>query len=185
MGKSAAASLLAEQGVPVIDTDGIAREIVEPGQPALQEVVKAFGPDVLDPQGRLRRDELARRVFPDPAARQRLEEILHPRIREAWLAQVGRWIQDNRPIGVIVIPLLFETDAASQFTATVCVACSSATQLARLRARGWTDEQISQRLAAQWPIDKKIAPSDFVIWTEGPLAIHAQQLQRVLSTVLP
>src|SRR5436190_22129682 len=77
MGKSTADKLLRERGVPVVDTDLLAREIVEPGQPAAAEIRQAFGPEVFDADGRLRRDELARRVFANDSARQRLEDILH------------------------------------------------------------------------------------------------------------
>src|SRR4051812_10285829 len=91
MGKSTAGRLLAEWGHSVVDTDDIARQIVEPGQQTLQKVVQAFGPTILDANGALRRDELARIVFPDPNARQTLEAILHPRIREVWHREVEAW----------------------------------------------------------------------------------------------
>jgi dephospho-CoA kinase len=183
MGKSTAASILARRGLPVIDTDELARELVEPGQPALAEIRDLFGGDVIDTEGRLRRDEVARRVFGDPEKRKRLEAILHPRIRQRWLEQVEKWRVDGQRAAVVVIPLLFETDAAKHFTHTICVACSAATQRARLAERGWTDAAIDQRLASQWPIEKKIAAANFLIWTDGPLEIHEQQLARVLASL--
>jgi dephospho-CoA kinase len=79
-----------------------------------------------------------------------------------------------------VIPLLFETDASRHFDATICVACSAKTQRQRLRARGWTDEQIDQRLAAQLPAEQKMALADYVVWTEGGLDVHEAQLQRIV-----
>jgi dephospho-CoA kinase len=82
-----------------------------------------------------------------------------------------------------VIPLLFETHAETEFDHIICVACSAAEQHRRLLARGWDDQQIWQRIAAQWTIDKKIILSDFVIWTDGPLEVHSEQLDRVLSTL--
>jgi dephospho-CoA kinase len=85
----------------------------------------------------------------------------------------------------VVIPLLFETQARSHFDTVLCTACSSATQLERLRARGWPELQIQQRLAAQWPLEKKIAASNFVIWTEGVLELHRLQLERILSGLRP
>ncbi len=81
---------------------------------------------------------------------EKLEAILHPRIRAAWLAQLETWRRENHPLAVVVIPLLFETRAESRFDKIVCVACSAAAQHERLRARGWNAEQIRQRLAAQW-----------------------------------
>jgi dephospho-CoA kinase len=164
-----------------VDTDRLAREIVEPGQPALEEIRQFFGEDILGPDGRLRRDELARRVFADPAARNRLEGILHPRIRILWRTQVEAWRQQGLPQAVVVIPLLFETKAETELDATICVACSAATQHQRLRARGWSAEQIDQRLRAQWPIEQKITKAEYVVWTEAGLDVHAAQLQRIMN----
>jgi dephospho-CoA kinase len=183
MGKSTAARLLAEMGAAVIDTDLIARKIVEPEEPALREIRDCFGADVIGPDGRLRRAELARRVFADPEARRRLEAILHPRIRGVWQSRVEGWRQADVKLAVVVIPLLFETEAAPAFDATLCVACSLATQRSRLLDRGWTGDQISQRVQAQWTIERKIGAADFVTWTEGALAIHAEQLRRIVRQV--
>src|SRR5437016_5314417 len=88
MGKSTSAELLRQRAVPVIDTDDLARDIVAAGQPALAEVAAAFGKRLLDSTGSLIRSELARIVFSDPARLKQLETIVHPRIRELWLAQV-------------------------------------------------------------------------------------------------
>jgi dephospho-CoA kinase len=162
-----------------VDTDELARQLVQPGQPALAEIQTEFGKKVIAPDGWLRRDELARIVFADAAARQKLETILHPRIRERWLAQVEIWRRESRALAVVVIPLLFETRAESHFNKIICVACSAATQRERLLARGWTPEQIQQRLAAQWPVEQKISRADFVVWTDGALVAHGQQLERI------
>jgi dephospho-CoA kinase len=184
MGKSASAQLLRARGVPVVDTDDLARQVVEPGQPALAEIVAAFGPQIVGPDGRLRRAELARRVFADPAARRRLEAVLHPRIRVLWRAQVETWRAEGHPLAVVVIPLLFETKAEAELDATICVACSAATQQQRLRARGWPPEQIEQRLQAQWPVETKIARADYLVWTEADLDVHAAQIERILRRLV-
>jgi dephospho-CoA kinase len=180
MGKSTSARLLRARGVPVVDTDDLARQIVKPGQSALAEVLAAFGPQVVGPDGQLRRDELARRVFAEPAARRRLEDILHPRIRLLWRAQVETWRVEGHPLAMVVIPLLFETKAEAELDATICVACSATTQQQRLRARGWSPEQIEQRLQAQWPVETKIARGDYLVWTEADLDMHAAQIERIL-----
>jgi dephospho-CoA kinase len=184
MGKSASAELFHARGMPVVDTDDLARQVVEPGQPALAEVLATFGPHLAGPDGRLRRDEMARRVFADSAALHQLETILHPRIRELWRAQAEAWRSEGRPFAVVVIPLLFETKADAELDVTICVACSAATQQERLRARGWTPEQIEQRLQAQWPTEQKIARADYLIWTEAGLDVHARQIDRILSLLL-
>lgn len=181
MGKSAAERILAERAIPLIDTDLLARKIVEPGEPALREIQRAFGTNVIDPEGRLRRDELARIVFSDPAARHKLESLTHPLIRDLWKREAELWRAQQREIGVVVIPLLFETGAEREFDATICIACSIETQQKRLSERGLDSGQISQRVAAQWPIEKKIAKADFVVWSEGSLEILAAQLDRVAT----
>ena len=134
-GKSIASDLLRQRGVALIDTDLIARQLVEPGQPALTEITQRFGPGLLDETGSLRRSELARRVFANESDRKDLEGILHPRIRDVWQAEVLRWRTQNISLGVVVIPLLFETKAADSFDATVCIACTRALAVPASRAR--------------------------------------------------
>ncbi len=180
MGKSACAELLRQRSIPVIDTDQLARDVVEPGQPALAEVKAALGEELVGSDGRLRRDLLAQKVFGDPNARRTLEGILHPRIRDLWKHQVKAWRASSLPLGVVAIPLLFETGAEAECDSVVCIACSTKTQLSRLRGRGWPEEQTQQRIAAQWPIERKMAKANYVIWTEGSLEIHAAQLEHIL-----
>lgn len=183
MGKSTSQSILTEKSVPVIDTDQLARLVVEPDQPALQEIIASFGTGVLTADGHLDRSAMARLVFSQSEARRRLEAILHPRIRERWAAEVGRWRGEGFSLGAVVIPLLFETDAPSSFDAIVCVACSAAAQRDRLMVRGWMEEEIRQRIAAQWPVEKKIAASDYIVWTDGDLESHAAQWDRVIASL--
>jgi dephospho-CoA kinase len=175
MGKSTVAGFFRTRGAHVVDTDDLARQFVQPGQPALAEIQAAFGNAVIAPDGRLRRDELAQIIFADAAARQKLEAILHPRIAERWLAQIETWRGENLALAVVVIPLLFE----SHFDKIICAACSPPAQRERLLARGWTPEQIQQRLAAQWPVEQKISRADFVVWTDGAVDTQARQLERI------
>jgi dephospho-CoA kinase len=179
MGKSTTAGFFRARGAQVVDADELARQLVQPGQPALAEIQAAFGQAVIASDGRLRRDELARIVFADAAVRKKLETILHPRIGERWLAQIEAWRGENRALAVVVIPLLFEVGAESHFDKIICVACSAPVQRERLLARGWTPEQIRQRLAAQWPVEQKISRADFVVWTDGALDTQARQLERI------
>jgi dephospho-CoA kinase len=181
MGKSASARLLRERGFPVADTDEIARELVQPGQPALEQIKTVFGAGVIDEQGGLRRDELARIVFSDPARRKKLEGILHPLIRERWLARVEEWRNAGERAAFVVVPLLYETDAAPHFVRVICTACTAPTQRARLAERGWSPEQIRERINAQWPTARKMELADYLVWTESSLLIHAQQLDKILA----
>ena len=181
MGKSTAAGFFSQHGTRVVDTDEIARELSRPGQPALAEIQAQFGPNILAPDGSLNRAALAHVVFNDPTALKRLEAILHPRIRNAWQSQVKSWRQENCAVAIVVIPLLFETLAENQFDKIVCVACSPESQLERLRLRGWSDIQIRQRIAAQMPVDQKVARSHFVVWTEGSLEAHRHQITEIIG----
>jgi dephospho-CoA kinase len=181
MGKSTAAGFFLGLGVRLVDTDDLAHELVEPGQPALAEIRREFGAHLLGADGRLKRAELARLVFADAAARTKLEHILHPRIRECWQAEAGRWRQEHCAVAFVVIPLLFETGAETSFDRIICVACSRAGQEARLRARHWPADQVRGRVAAQLPIDQKIARSHFVIWTEGSVDNHRRQVEAILG----
>jgi dephospho-CoA kinase len=181
MGKTTLAGQLLQLGVKVVDTDDLARQLVQPGQPALAEIQQQFGPELVNPEGSLRRDLLAARVFSDSAARRQLEGILHPRIRELWQGEVENWRQSGELIGVVVISLLFETQPEVAFEKVLCAACQLATQQTRLLARGWTPEQIELRRAAQFPIADKISRSQHVLWTEGELANTRRQLTLLLQ----
>ena len=181
MGKSTASDLLRERNFQVIDTDILARQVVKPGQPALQQILDAFGNDLLSQSGELRRDVLAIKAFSDAASRLRLESILHPPIRALWREQVREWEKQGRPVAVVVIPLLFETGAEKELDSTICVACSAATQARRLASRQWSAEQTRQRMEAQFSIDQKIAKADYVIWNEAGFDVLWAQLARVIK----
>jgi len=179
MGKTTVAEILRQRGVPVVDSDALARQVVEPGQPALAEIATRFGAEMIGPDGRLRREQLAQCVFSNEARRKELESILHPRIRQAWLGQAAAWRKEGQRRGVAVVPLLYEVDVVRQFECVICVACLAATQRERLQTRGWSEDQIRRRIQAQWPIEKKMAFADFVVWSEGSLDALARQLERL------
>jgi len=168
----------------VTDTDQLARQLVEPGQPALVEIVARFGNGVL--QGdHLDRRAMARVAFTDETARKDLEAILHPRIRKAWQAETEQWRAEGCPAGVVVIPLLFETAAEECFDEIICLACSAETQRRRLYQRGWSDADIDQRLSTQWPMEQKMAKANYVVWNEGELVTLAGQLDRIIPHAKP
>jgi dephospho-CoA kinase len=181
MGKTESARLLSRWGVPVVDTDHLARDEVSPGSEGLEEVLGAFGPEYGTGTGGLDRERMASLVFSDPVARRRLEDILHPRIHRRWKACLEQWRQDGFPLGVVVIPLLFEKGYATEFDAIVCVACSIETQQYRLRERGWSEDQMQQRIASQWPTQEKMDAASHVVWSEGVLDVLAGQWSKVLS----
>ena len=180
MGKSTAARLLKKVGLPVVDSDDLAREAVHPGTEGLAEIADEFGEGFLKADGSLDRDKMASRVFQDEAARKRLEAIIHPRVRTVWEKQIDQWCEQKRPVGVVVIPLLFEVDLQDSFDAVLCVACTANTQRARLRERNWNDAQITARIAAQMDIAQKMDLADHVLWNEGAPELLMDQMKEIL-----
>jgi dephospho-CoA kinase len=183
-GKTAVANLFATHGVPVIDTDVIAREVVEPGQPALAAVVDAFGTEVLAADGRLDRPRLRERIFGDAEARRRLEAILHPAIR----AEMERQSRAaGGPYQVLVIPLLVEGGRRDHIDRVLVVDVPEATQIERLvRRDGVSQDQAEAALRAQASRDARLAFADDVIENTGDLAaletrvtkLHGDYLRR-------
>lgn len=181
MGKSTAARLLKKVGLPVVDSDDLAREAVHPGTEGLAEIADEFGEGFLKADGSLNRDKMASKVFQDEAARKRLEAIIHPRVRTVWEKQIDQWREQKRPVGVVVIPLLFEVDLQDSFDAVLCVACTANTQRARLRERNWNDAQITARIAAQMDIAQKMDLADHILWNEGAPELLMDQMKEILS----
>lgn len=180
MGKSTAARLLAKRGLPVVDSDDLAREVVAPGQPALEEIATAFGADfVVD--GKLDRERMASEVFGNDAARAKLEAIIHPRVRALWQGKIAEWRAKELAVGVVVIPLLFEVGAETEMDTVLCIACTANTQRERLRARDWDDAQIAARIGAQMDIARKMDLADHVLWNEGTPDALREQLERILE----
>lgn len=179
-GKSAASDYIKKRGFPVVDTDLIARKLVEPGCEALQEISQAFGRKVMTVQGGLDRSEMAQIVFGSKDARDQLESILHPRIRRQWKEEVAELEEKNCSLVVVVIPLLFETKTESEFDLTLCIGCSSGIQRNRLLARGWSEQECDARIATQWSLERKMVAADVVIWNDGPLNMLHRQIDEVV-----
>ena len=181
-GKSAVSRLLAELGAVVIDADLIAREVVEPGTPALAEIVEAFGPEVLRPDGTLDRPALGARVFADPADLARLNAIVHPRVGERTAALLAE--ASGAEVVVHDVPLLVENGLSEMYDAVVVVAADPATQLDRLvRLRRMSKEEAEQRIAAQAPLADKLAVATHVVHNDGPLEELAPQVERVWAAL--
>lgn len=167
-GKSAVASIFSRLGVPVIDTDVIAREIVAPGSPALERIIAEFGPGILDSEGRLDRAKMRERVFSNPSERQRLEAITHPAIRDELRRQADA---AGGPYQVHVIPLLVEKGRADDYDRVLVVDCPEEEQLKRLMSRDRTSaQQAHQILEAQASREDRLAAADDVIVNTGTLA---------------
>lgn len=181
-GKSTVAAVLRELGAVVVDADAIVRELQEPGTPVYRAIVEAFGPDVVRPDGSLDRSALASRIFVDPVARQRLNAITHPRVRERIRQEVGI-LQTRLPAGAVIvldIPLLLDTAPRDTFPieGVIVVAIDEATQIARFRARtGLSEEEARSRLGAQRPLREKVAEADWLIDNSGNPAETRRQVE--------
>lgn len=168
-GKSLAASFFEELGVTVIDADQLARKVVEPGTPALGEIVKRFGPGVLLPDGSLDRAALGKLIFSDEKARSDLNAIVHPRVAREAEAEFSRAFgADPDSFVVYNVPLLFETAMEELFDLIVVVEASPAAQLERLTSRdGFTLSEARKRIASQMDIFRKAALAGAVLENEG------------------
>lgn len=181
-GKSTVAALFAMHGVPVVDTDAIAREVVRQGEPALAEIVTAFGTDMLDASGNLDRARLRAKVFDDRAARQRLEQILHPRIRAVTRERVA---QLNTPYCLIVIPLLVETGFSDLIDRVLVVDVDEAHQLARTSIRdNVAKEAVEKIIAVQAKRTDRLARADDVITNNGTTEMLARDVERLHAQYL-
>ena len=182
-GKSAVSARLAELGAVVIDADRLAREVVAPGTDGLAEVVAAFGPEVLDPSGHLDRTALARRVFGDDAARQRLEGIIHPRVR----ARTVQLAAAAPPDAIVVndVPLLVEAGLADRYDLVIVVLAPIATRIERLtRLRGIDPADAAARIASQATDEQRRAVADVVIENTGSLEELREEVDAVWRDVL-
>ncbi len=183
-GKSTVADMFAELGAVIIDTDVLARDVVQPGEPALAEIAQTFGPDVIGSDGQLDRAAMRRLVFADDEARRTLEGIVHPRIRAATIAKSraletcdGRSNRHTSGYQLIVIPLLVESDLKSILDRVLVVDCDIDTQVRRLLTRdAETEEQARRMIAAQSSREERLAIADDVIVNDGDLEETREQV---------
>ena len=172
-GKTAASDHFARLGAEVIDTDLLSRELVEPGQAALNEIVDSFGDQVLTADGHLDRARLGELVFGNPEARQQLEAILHPRIREAMLLRAE---QSRAPYVVFVIPLLFETGQQALVDRVLLIDVPEGLQRARVAERDQLDDaRITRIMSAQTDRETRRSNADDIVCNDGDIAsLHAE-----------
>jgi len=184
-GKSTVAGFFGDLGVPVVDADQVAREVVEPGTDGLAEVVAEFGEGVLDADGALDRTALGAVVFGDAGARSRLEAILHPRIGALSTQKLMSLAQQGHPYALYEAALLVEKGSHKMMGKLVVVAVDDATQLARVKARDALDDEAAlARIASQLPLSEKIAVADHVIRNDGTLEGTRTQVQAVHQELL-
>ena len=173
-GKSTAAKFFGALGVPILDSDQIARDVVEPGQPPLERLVERFGPKILTVDGHLDRPALREIVFSDPKARADLEALTHPAIGAAMEA---RSAAAGGPYQILVIPLLVEKNLAAHVNRVLVVDCDEELQIRRLRDRdGSTPQQVQAILKAQAPRAARLKAADDVIHNDSGLSAVRDQV---------
>lgn len=178
-GKSSVCRELARRGAQVVDADQLAREVVAPGSPVLEQLVAAFGEDILKADGSLDRQCLGDLVFSDPSARERLNAIIHPAIA-ALSAQRLQKLRDTAPLVIYEAPLLYEVGAETRVDKVLLVTIDPEVQLARLMERDGLDvRSAQQRLAAQMPQEQKIARADYLVDNSAGRAETIAQIEEL------
>ncbi len=183
-GKSMVARLLAERGAAVVDADELARKVVEPGQPALAELIARFGADILTPEGQLDRKRLGAIAFADPAARADLGRITHPRIAAASQQAIATWADAGANVVFYEAALLVENRAHSALAGLIVVAAPPEVQEARLLSRDQLDGDAARaRIAAQAPLEAKLAAATWVIHNTGDLDALGREVERIVAEI--
>jgi len=181
-GKSAVAALLRELGFPVLDADSTSHKLMEPGQPAHEEILKAFGSDIADTAGRIDRAKLAAVVFADPVKLKQLNAILHPRVEQMIFRQFEEWQKNGVRDAVFVeAALLVEAGMDKKLDGLVVAWCEPAQQLERLRARGMSETEARKRIAAQLPLEEKLKHATETINCSGTLEETRAQVQALAA----
>ncbi len=184
-GKSSVASMLSQLGARIIDADELAREIARPGQETWQEIVDAFGREILREDKFIDREKLRKKIFRDTTARKRLESITHPRIRSLAQQRMQQLAAEGAKIVVYMAPLLFENQVHLWLRPVILVACDVATQKRRLQKRdGLSEDEIKQHLQAQMSLEEKRKLADFIIENNGSLEELKKQVQEVWRKIV-
>jgi dephospho-CoA kinase len=184
-GKSTVATRFRERGIPVIDADQIAREVVQPGTDGLADIVKHFGPGVLLSTGELDRKALGTRIFSDASLRAALNQIVHPRVSQRTSEHMQTLRGKGERVACYEVPLLFESHLEEGLRPVVLVFVAPEVQRARLMGRdGCTVEEANARIAAQMPLADKRARADFTLENNGTIDALRRAADSVLEQVL-
>jgi dephospho-CoA kinase len=183
-GKSMTLDHWRQAGAMGIDADELAHRALGPNTPTWNEVVRTFGPGILNKDGTVNRPKLGKIVFADQSRREALNRIIHPAVETMWVKEVEKAVCEGvAKIVVVAIPLLYEVVAETKFDCVVVVGCSELTQLARLTQKGMSKTQARARIRAQWPLPMKMDRADFVIWNDGLVAVLHQQAEMIWANI--
>jgi len=183
-GKSAVAAILRRLGAAIINADELSREVVRPEQGAWEEIIKTFGPDILQEDKTLDRRKLRKIVFDNPEARKKLEAIIHPRVRALAERRISELAAAGSSVIVYEVPLLFEAQIHLWLRPVILVACDLETQKKRLLERDHlTEFEAQQHLDAQMSLEEKRKLADYVIENDGTLEELEQGVRAVLQKI--
>ncbi|MBB5180655.1 dephospho-CoA kinase [Planomicrobium koreense] len=181
-GKSTVSQMLKELGYPIVDADLVARQVVEPGSETLEKIKGAFGEDVILPNGSLDRKKVGDLIFTDPASRKRLNDIIHPAIRNEMLRQRADYMAEGQKVVIMDIPLLFESKLQHFVDKILVVSVTEENQLKRLMERNELVEgEALARISSQLPMSVKEEGADAVIYNNGTIEETKWQLNRILE----
>ena len=179
-GKTTVAKMFGDLGIPVVDADDLAREVVAPGTTGLARIAEVFGEEVLLSDGSLDRKRMGDLVFEDEQARSKLNAILHPLIGAAGVSRIAGLQEDPAPYILYEAALLVETGSFDSFAGLIVVSASPKTQMARLIERdGFSENEAGARIRAQLPLAKKVAVADYVVVNDGDLTDTRSQVMEI------
>jgi dephospho-CoA kinase len=183
-GKSVVGAILKETGFAVLDADSLAHKLIEPGQPAYEEIAREFGSDILDSDGHINRGKLAAVVFSDRAKLERLNAITHPRVERAIARQFEEWASDTgRTAAFVEAALLIEAGYREKLDGLVVAWCTPEQQLERLRSRGFSEEDALARIASQLSAAEKLRHATHTIDCSGTLEDTRRQVEALAATI--
>ena len=181
-GKSEVQKFLMSQGIPVLDTDRVAHEVMLPGSDVFDAVVDAFGETILGSDGRIDRPSLGKIVFADPDARVRLNRLVHPEVGRRWRA----WLEaQTSGLAVVAIPLLFECGLQNEFEGVLCIWAPETIMKQRLLERGLDLPAARQRIQSQWPVDRKVRSATWSICNDRSLSDLHREVADWLRDISP
>ena len=179
-GKSTVVQMFKDLGAQVLDADEVARQVVAVGEPAWEELRRTWGPEFFHEDGSLDRAKVAQRVFSDPQARRRLNELIHPQVARKIKARLEELEQQGEPLVVVEVPLLFEAGLQSAYDRVVVVFAEPEDQVSRLGVRDQRQEgEVTGILKAQWPLKEKLAQADYVVDNCGSLSQTQLQVENI------
>ena len=182
-GKSTVAAMLRDFGFDVIFADEISRMLLGPGEAALHETVREFGPEILGPDGMVDRKKLATIVFATQAKLDRLNTIIHPRVEAEMLKRFAEWEREGRSVAFVEAALLVEAGYIKNLDGLVVTWCKPEQQMERLLARGMTEQDARARIAAQMPVEEKLKLATFRIDCSGSMEETRRQVEELAKTL--